>query len=92
MRYAVLSRLRSDIDGWCSTCACRTSRTETGACRTLTRSLLTIAVAEWTAALRTITASLAVTIAERSLLTIAIPEGTATLWTITASLTVTVTE
>ena len=30
MRYAVLSRLRSDIDGWCSTCACRTSRTETG--------------------------------------------------------------
>ena len=92
MRYAVLSRLRSDIDGWCSTCACRTSRTETGTCRTLTRSLLTIAVAEWTAALRTITASLAVTITERSLLTIAITEGTATLWTITASLTVTVTE
>ena len=92
MRYAVLCWLRSDIDGWCSTCACRTSRAETGTCRTLTRSLLTIAVAEWTAALRTIPASLTVAIAERSLLTIAVAEGTATLWTIPASLTVTIPE
>ena len=89
MCYAVLCRLRSDIDGWCSTC--RTSRTEAGTCRTLTRSLLAIAVAEWTAALWTIPASLTITIAERSLLTIAITEGTATLRTIPASLTVTIT-
>ncbi len=92
MRYAVLCRLRSDIDRRCSTCACRTSRTETGTCRTLPRSLLAIPVAEWTAALRTITASLTITITERSLLTIAIAEAATTLRAITASLAVTITE